>query len=354
MHAQLFETLDEARDIWRAFERDAACYVFQTYDWQRLWYNCMGAQTKVCILVLSDVTGPLMLCPLAIERRHGIRLLRFLGGPVTDYHAPMLRRGSEVAATEVWTAIVGGLPTFDLAWFEKMPVDIEDSANPFIQLPHAHHTSNAYSADLGRSYDEYRACHSAAFFRDTRRHRRRLSEVGTIRYEVAGARTDEIMAALVKQKTRRYRDTGAPDLFQIPGLLQFYQALARMPFGHLSALRVNDDIVAAHLGAVFRRRIYWLMPTFEVGPWEKFSTGRLLLEDLMQWGYGHDVRIFDLTFGDEPYKLKWSDKVTPLYETLIPATYIGAAYCETTHAGQAIHRRFRRIYRGAMQLMRSQ
>ena len=47
---------------------------------------------------------------------------------------------------------------------------------------------------------------------------------------------------------------------------------------------LNDEILAAHLGIWHLDRFYYLMPTFNQDPkWNKFSLGRLHLEELIRW-----------------------------------------------------------------------
>ena len=55
---------------------------------------------------------------------------------------------------------------------------------------------------------------------------------------------------------------------------------------------------------------------------ERFSTGRLLLEKLIEFAYGKNLKIFDLTIGSEGYK-KWLDKEEPLFRMIKPITLKG-------------------------------
>jgi CelD/BcsL family acetyltransferase involved in cellulose biosynthesis len=105
---------------------------------------------------------------------------------------------------------------------------------------------------------------------------------------------------------------------------------------HISALLVGDQIVAAHWGLVCRDRFYYLMPSYEGGEWMKFSPGRLLMEELIEWCFSQGIAEFDLGVGDEPYKAKLVDTVVPLSRVRIPMTYRGRLYLSLLASRSAI------------------
>lgn len=324
----IFTSFKQAEASWRDLEGKAACHVFQTFDWLHMWRQTMGKDAEPQIVMMTDAAGaPQLLLPLSLERRRGLRILRFMGGIVTDYNAPVLCRGLGASIDALWPSVLDALPPADLVWFEKMPLEVDGVPNPCLALPGCRPSENAHELRLGATYEDYKARHDAAFFRDTRRKRRRLSELGSICCRVA--RPEDVgamMSAVVRQKVERWRKTGHRDLSGVAGLWAFYEALARSSLGHLSALYVDDEIVAAHLGVFFRGRLYFLLPCFAGGVWRKYSPGRLHLEELILWGYANDVAVVDLTIGDEPYKLQWCDNITPLYECLMPLTWRGRAF----------------------------
>ena len=65
------------------------------------------------------------------------------------------------------------------------------------------------------------------------------------------------------------------------------------------------------------------MPAHNNEDWGKFSPGRLLMIDLLKWCINNDIKIFDMTGGNEPYKLIWSNNKISLFNHLKPVTFIG-------------------------------
>jgi len=133
-----------------------------------------------------------------------------------------------------------------------------------------------------------------------------------------------VVHTMARQKTRRLRETGSPDVFG-PELLSFCETMGVQHTGlvQTSALRVGEQIVATHWGMVFRRRFHYLVPAFEGGEWAKYSVGRVLLESLIEWCIDNRIDVFDLTVGNEPYKLEWADHSMTLYDLTCARTICG-------------------------------
>jgi CelD/BcsL family acetyltransferase involved in cellulose biosynthesis len=345
---EVFSSFSEVEATWRKAQVDCACYGFQTFEWVSTYQETIGVVEGIepHIVHVADANGnTLMLLPLGIRRRFGLSFLNFLGGDVTDYHAPIIR--AEFAASldagasnRLIACVLERLPRVDVIAFEKMPPDIDDVTNPFTRLPDAKHVSNAYAATLGDTFRDFKKRRSAKFFSTGDRKWRRLSEIAPARFSVAESAADaaEILGALVRQKRRRYQETGAPDQFARPHLLAFYSTLTERHLGtgliHTSALFVGGTVVAAHWGIVFRNRFYWLMPSYEAGAWARFSVGRLLMQFLIEWSISRGLKKFDLTIGDDDYKTLWADHTLPLYDCIRGLTSKGKVYREVHLAGR--------------------
>jgi CelD/BcsL family acetyltransferase involved in cellulose biosynthesis len=136
--------------------------------------------------------------------------------------------------------------------------------------------------------------------------------------------------ALAGQKSRRWRESGARDLFALPGYLQFYKILRNTAFQtgsvHISCLRLNGQTLATHWGLVFKRRRYWLMPAYQAGEWTRYSVGPLLLENVVEWSISEQIDVFDLRVGDESFKFDRADHSLALYEHLDRRSLRGALF----------------------------
>lgn len=347
----VYASLAECESLWRRAAEYCAGYAFQSFEWQSTCQATIGAARGVQpqVAVLSDADERvLLLLPLGIYRYRGLRVLRFLGDVVTDYGAPLIDRefAAEIRPAEavrLWSAVCRLVPRVDVIWLWRMPPEIEGVPNPMATLAGVEHADNAYAAILPASMAEFRKTHRVNWS-DTRRRRRRLAEHGRVEFELAttAAARSEALDRLAQDKSRRWRETGARDLFAEPGYLEFYRAMTDTPVARgkpqIAVLRLDNQIVAAHWGLVVGERFYYLLPAYDA-VWQDYSVGRLLIENMVEWAIADpDVRIFDLTAGGEAYKHQWTDSSTPLYELVAPATLLGRVYV----AGRRLRKRLKR------------
>src|SRR5262249_606706 len=147
---------------WTAFERSAACTVFQTFGWLAKWQQHIGKLngTRPAIVLGRSERGALLfILPLAIEMRGPIRRLTWLGSEVCDYNAPLIARDFWAHVgdfTEVWSKVLCLLRSdprlrFDLVDLQKMAEAIGTARNPFLALATLPNASSAHVATLGRN-----------------------------------------------------------------------------------------------------------------------------------------------------------------------------------------------------------
>jgi CelD/BcsL family acetyltransferase involved in cellulose biosynthesis len=224
------------------------------------------------------------------------------------------------------------LPEFDVVALEKMPSVIEGVPNPLASLSGAEHQCNGHAATLGDTFKSFKKRRSTKFFSTSARKWRRLSEIAPTKFCIAQSpdTADEFVQALVRQKRRRYQETGSRDPLSKPHFRNFYLTLTKRYSStdliQVSALRVGSTIVATHLGMVFRNRFYWLIPAYEAGNWARYSPGGLLMQRLVERSISEGLKIFDLTIGDEAYKNLWADQILPLYNCFNGSTTKGKIY----------------------------
>lgn len=335
---KVYDSFEAARETWLAFEASNNVYAFQKFDWLERWYKYIG-RTEGTELVLVAVwvdEQPLMLLPFGREQSGPFKLLRFLGGEVTDYFAPVLACDAQVLNgldfPALWQEIKKALPSFDAARLIKIPEHIEGVANPFLQLPHIYY-SESHAATLAPDWESYYNKQIKKKIRaDSRRQRKRLAEIGEVKFVIAqdDQTYTDITKAMIEHKRRRYAETEVVDWFARDEYQGFYldTQYARWSEGliHVCAIYVGDEIVATHWGMALGKRFYFLMPTYAGGDWKRYSVGRVLLEELMQWCFDNHFEIFDFSLGGEQYKKEWCDKPMPLYEVLQAGSLFGQLY----------------------------
>ena len=314
---------------------EARCFAFQCADILEVWCDTIGAANHiepVFVTVFGASGKPALLLALGIEVRNGVRVLRFLDGGVSDYNAPVVfpeasSWGPETVAT-VWAQLSRALPPFDLAMLEKMPDVVGDLTNPLYALATAPHAESCHAVRLEGPWEIFAREHIKNPS-DSRRRRRKLEKLGTVRFVIAGDEQQraDFFAAMMRMKRDKFVETKGYDVFTEPGFGEFYRETTRRLGAagpvHLSALLLDDRILAAHWGYVVGDRFYYLLPAHEASEGRTYAPGRLLSEWLLQWALESGLKLFDFGIGDEAYKFDYCDVHMPLRDAVLPANVKG-------------------------------
>jgi CelD/BcsL family acetyltransferase involved in cellulose biosynthesis len=313
--------------IWRDFEVNCDHSVFQCYDWLSHWQFTVGHNRLVVnpiVLVVTDQQIPVALFPFGLRRTMGIKVLEFLGGAQSDYNGPMVHPAFSSAdqLRTIWRETEKKLPPHDVRSFVRLPAELNHRENLWPLVIGARFASLAFFASLPQTIAEWEQRISASRRADSKRQLRKLSDKGLLRFSFVDSNDmhHATVAAMIAQKRERYRETGVRDALSTKETQDFYKNLSGK-LGeagriHVSHVSVDGKILAAHWGAIYGDRYYWLMPAYAGGEWKKFSVGRLLLEHNIRWAIENNMKIFDFTIGGEEYKKHWCDNQMRIYDRL--------------------------------------
>ncbi len=335
---EVFDSLDDTvKAVWMKLEDGASCYVFQRFSWLSHWYRTVGTADGIepIIIIVSENKEPIALFPFCLHRFLGVRIIKFLGGGQTDYNAPIFLpdRITPQGFMEIWNAMLELLPAHDVRYLTRIPEYLDATNNLYVfNVADKKIDGMAYSTNLVPSWKDFELHLSRKLLKDNARMIRRLSEIGDV--EILESKSEEqyqkILEATISQKTRRYLETGVRNILSRSSVRQFYTGLyadiTGEPKVHLTALKVDDRILATHLGIYDRGRYYYLFPTFDNGALSKYSPGRLLLEYLVKSAIKKGLNVFDFTVGGEAYKQQWCDSEMRLYRILKANTLQGHFY----------------------------
>ena len=337
---ELREDLASLQSEWTVFQRTAACTVFQTFEWLSKWQQHVGdlRGARPAIVLGRDAHGVLLfILPLAIETQGPIRRLTWLGSELCDYNAPLIARDfwrhvGDFAA--LWREAQRHLQSnprlcFDFIDLQKMAETLGDKRNPFLSLTTQRNASSAHVATLGRSWEEYyKAKRSSETRKKERKQLRRLGELGEVRFVDVSDKPEiaRTIETLMQQKSKAFARMGVEDLFARPGYRAFWLDVATTLRGvtYASRLDVGSTIAATSLGLTHRGCYYLVLSSYHDGEVMRFGPGRAHLHELLRHAIEHDIRHFDFTIGDEPYKRDWADVEVRLYDHLQAATLRGA------------------------------
>ena len=325
------------KNLWRELYINSNAYAFQSYEWIEHWINTVGKNSnnfKPLIIVVSDKDGVLALFPFMLSRSFGIIILEFIGGGQCDYNTPLIRtqKISHINFKKLWISVLESIPNHDIRYLKGIPNELRGFPNPFLSIASALTDSCSFAATLPFSWEDFQKRLPKRFHKDNTRMIRRLSEIGALRFVVANTLSefDGLVKVALKQKERRYHATGAKNILSDIETHNFYAQLIKSSSQevriHMSALMLDDEVIATHLGIYHNGRFYYLFPAYDEQKWGKFSPGRLLLEYLIKWAISAGLDTFDFTVGAESYKEVWCDLEMPLYRIVEATSYRGFIY----------------------------
>jgi CelD/BcsL family acetyltransferase involved in cellulose biosynthesis len=337
--------------IWVEFEKKAVMSPFQSYAWLSNWQQTVGGPLLSVLPQVVRVTTDnktQAIFPFGIRKSFGIKILEWLGGINADYMGPLFHSSffdNEYLLQNIWNKVKSEINNFDVIHFQRQT----DKTIQFLKKIDFAYVSNnnlkLYKATLPPTWNEYYSTVKQKIRSDSRRQRIRLEKIGHVKFNFAENTEGrhEVIQEMIKQKSRRYRETGIWDMLAVDEYKKFYHGLADLQSNvisevHCTALNVGDVTVATHVGFVAKDTFYYLMPTYEGGEWGKYSPGRLLLLELIKWSINNGLKYFDFTVGGEAYKKNWCNIEAELYETINPVGIRGWAYVSTLETKRVLRK----------------
>ena len=177
--------------------------------------------------------------------------------------------------------------------------------------------------------------------------RNRLEKLGSLDYQVypAGSRGyAEHIDHCIAMKQDWLKGTGrlGRDLFD-PRFATFLHDLGSAPGKDddgvfLHALTLDGVPIAMELGMRFRQDYYCFLGAIDLA-YQKFSPGKVQMEQAQRWAIETGIRRFDFLNDPSTYKSSWTNTTAPLTACYVPFTSLGKLYCRHWKAGLRPHLR---------------
>jgi CelD/BcsL family acetyltransferase involved in cellulose biosynthesis len=290
--------------------------LFQSYAWMAAWATAIQGQAlgDIRILTVEDRC----IVPLFVQRRLGIRRLRWLGVEVTDYCDVIAAETSD--GLDLAAAIRANLPPADIVELTQMRAGslaariFDASVQPGGQsCPYI--TIAGYTPPGDIIYAE-----------------RRAAGAGGLDHDIA---TDEIERAdivdfVVAQKRQALLRRGIATTEYDRRVTPFLRSLATLDYSpgtrpFFSRLSLGGQPIAAQIGFVAGGTLFYYLPAFDHA-YRQYSPGHLLLLKLVREAARLGLNTVDLLRGREQYKFKWTSTEQPLAAAERTVTWRGQAF----------------------------
>ena len=323
----------EAR--WTRLASAADALPFQRAAWLGAWYrHCAGQGVEPLLVMVQDgQTGADVLgLPLVRFREGAKRVIAFADRGLTDYNAPVIGAGfaDGTDPRALWSAIRRALPPADLLRFEKMPVAIDTRPNPLALMPGAQPSSLIGNIlHVPGTWDEWHWGLERTFRKELERSSRvfeKHDNAAFRRYE-PGPEAERIYGELKRLQAARIAELSLPYILDDEPACDFYDQLVRQGLRDgtavLTALTIEEEVVAALLGITDGRHYAMTRLATPDARWKNFSPGRMVIERTMKMLHAEGFRAFDFTIGDYSYKRRIGVTPFPMVEATLALSPLG-------------------------------
>jgi CelD/BcsL family acetyltransferase involved in cellulose biosynthesis len=351
---EIAQSLAHVEMLWRSFEAEAVASPYQRFDWVRAYVESIrgGPDALRTILVRDEAGRPLMILPLMLSRRHGLRIAAAVGGKHANFNLPLMRKGFAQSLTaeraQALLHDIGRQLGADALALPHIPVTWRGEPNPFAAGGRPS-PSNAYRLRLDPDADATLTRASSGSTRKKRRNKERgLAKLGEV--AILEGRTEAdinlILGEFLRQKRRRFLELGITDPFVEPEAQAFLRRacfdglVEGRPAIELYALTLDGAVVAVLGGAGDRERLSGMFISFDAaGEVARLSPGEILVAQVIALQCERGRSVFDLGVGEARYKLVFCDEVDDLVDLVLPTSPLGQVYAAVVGLGIEAKRR---------------
>lgn len=325
---------------WRAFETSALSTLYQTALWCQAWTETAGAARGVIprIVVGRDESGTIdFILPFQIRRRHGVKVLEWLGAPHNSYgyglFSPSFLPCAEAWFTANWSTIVSALGRFDALLLTQMPETMFGMPNPMKPIFNMLGANPSFSIALQPNFAELHArkCNGERR-RASRKRENGLAKAGHVRFGITASKAElhALIDTMFNQQENRLAELGIHHVFGEPER-QFIHRLADLqdeqnPILAPYHLTCDGEVLSVKLGGLHANGYWALISSLADHPHRKFSPGDIALRWTIASCCEKGLDFFDLSSGEAAYKRQWADHVIELHAAIGARTLKGLAW----------------------------
>jgi len=313
--------------------------LFQAFNWNWHWANhflgAAGHRVRLAVVTGRRDGRLVMVWPLVQERCAGLRVLAWMGEPVSQYGDVLIEHGPFQGALlrAAWRFIVKTLKP-DVARLNKVRADAAVAALMSELGAISTQQLEAPYLDLASAptFAQYAERYPTKARKNRRRLARRLEEQGASKFKTLseGPEAARIAAHAIALKRIWLQEKGlvSPALAD-PRTLAFFDAAARdaqrSTNMRVAVLEVNDTIAAVEIGFACRERMAIHVMAYDL-TYDKAAAGILLLEHMIEQSLVQGVATYDLMAPGDGYKKEWADGAVRVDDFAVPMTVLGSAY----------------------------
>jgi CelD/BcsL family acetyltransferase involved in cellulose biosynthesis len=177
--------------------------------------------------------------------------------------------------------------------------------------------------DLTGGVDAVSAMRSKEFARTLRRRRRRLEELGALRFvdHPSPGEIDAVLKEGLRLEAEGWKGKEGVAVLNRPAHESWYRSVAEVAqdegWLRLSALYLDDRMLAFRYDIQYGTRRYGQISSYDESPEVSFSTGSLLLESVIDQSVVDGLSTYEFGFGSHPWKYDWTSDERLVYDLIV-------------------------------------
>ena len=351
----IIDDLGQAEAIWRGLEAQLST-PYQRFDFLGHWQRLVGKRDGLKPFIVIAYDGerrPLLLLPLTLQRKHGIRTVRFMGGKHATFNMALWDRDFAAAATaadlDALLAAIRARAAADVLALTQQPLRWQDFANPMALLPRQPSVNDCPLLAMTPG-DAPAVLISNSFRRRLKGKERKLQPLSGYRYHVAtsDAEIERLLDWFFSVKPLRMAEQRLPNVFAEPGVEDFIRdtCMARLAGDgrviDIHALECDDEVIAIYAGVADGHRFSMMFNTYTMSGNSHYSPGLILMRNIIDDYAGRGYRALDLGIGSDHYKRLFCKSEEPIFDCFIQLSPRGKI---AANAMSAINR-LKRVVKG--------
>ena len=334
----ILDDLASAENIWRGLENAGQLFTpYQRFEFLETWQRQVGAREgfRPFVIVASDAEHrPLLLLPLALQHKHGIRTAWFMGGKHATFNMALWDRDFAAAATkadlDALISAIRGASGADVLALTQQPLRWRDLPNPFALLPHQNSANDCPLLTMAQDPAPATLI-SNSFRRRLKGKERKLQALPGYRYHVAAddAEIGRLLDWFFRIKPMRMAEQKLPNVFAEPGVEDFVRGACMAPLSaggrviDIHALECDDEVIAIFAGVADGHRFSMMFNTYTMSGNSRYSPGLILMRNIIDHYAGQGFRALDLGIGSDDYKRLFCKGDEPIFDSFIPLSLRG-------------------------------
>ena len=330
--------LKEAETVWRGLEdQQHFSTPYQRFDFLAAWQRQAGEREgfRPFIVIAYDAKRrPLLLLPLALEARHGVRTACFMGGKHSTFNMALWDREFAAEATvadlDALISAIRGRSEADVLALIQQPRHWRDLPNPLALLAHQASANDCPLLSMVPGAAPATLI-SNSFRRRLKGKERKLQALDGYRYHVATADADieRLLDWFFQVKPLRMAEQKLPNVFAEPGVEDFIRAACLAPLAgdsrviDIHALECDDEVIAIFAGVADGHRFSMMFNTYTMSEHSRYSPGLILMRNIIDHYAGCGYRALDLGIGSDDYKRLFCKSDEPIFDSFVALSLRG-------------------------------